>query len=151
MGQIERVFQELENCRNFVAVIHGKGIAMQKIGSPRGVKGRTVNSGNATRRRPKSPSWMSTKEESQTNRAAFSLNDPRHEAIDDEARLITEREAAELLVVSVKTIRNWRLSGYGPPYCKVGRRLVRYRLSDVKAWLKTCERTSTSDRGDGHV
>lgn len=93
---------------------------------------------------------MSTKEESRTNRAAFSLNHLRHEAIDDEARLITEGEAADLLTLSVKTLRNWRLSGYGPPHLKVGR-LVRYRQSDLKAWLKTCERASTSDRGDNHA
>jgi predicted DNA-binding transcriptional regulator AlpA len=123
---------------------------MQKIGSHRGVMGRTVDSGNAASGRPKSPSWMSAKEESQTNRAAFSLNDPRHEAICDKARLITEREAAEQLALSVKTLRNWRFLGRGPPHLKVGR-LVRYRLSDLKSWLKTCERASTSDPGDGHV
>jgi hypothetical protein len=105
---------------------------MQKIGSRRGVKGRTVDSGNAASGRPKPPSWMSAKEESQTNRAACSLNDPRHEAIDDEARLITEREAAELLTLSIKTIRAWRFLGRGPPHLKVGR-LVRYRQSDLKS------------------
>jgi excisionase family DNA binding protein len=68
----------------------------------------------------------------------------------DEPRLITEGEAADLLTLSVKTLRNWRLSGYGPPHLKVGR-LVRYRLSDLKAWLKTCERASTSGRGDDHA
>jgi excisionase family DNA binding protein len=93
---------------------------------------------------------MSAKEERQTNRAAFSLNSLRHESICDEARLIMEREAADLLALSVKTLRNWRLSGHGPPYLKVGR-LVRFRQSDLKAWLKTCERSSTSDPGDGHV
>ena len=74
----------------------------------------------------------------------------RHEAADDEARLITEGEAADLLTLSVKTLRNWRLSGYGPPHLKLGR-LVRFRLSDLKAWLKSCERASTSDRGDDHA
>ena len=53
----------------------------------------------------------------------------------DEPRLIIEGEAADLLTLSVKTLRNWRLSGYGPPHLKVGR-LVRYRLSDVRAWLE---------------
>ena len=69
---------------------------------------------------------------------------------EDQARLITEREAADLLTLSVKTLRNWRLSGYGPPHLKLGR-LVRFRLSDLKAWLKSCERASTSDRGDDHA
>ena len=83
-------------------------------------------------------------------RSASSAIDVRHELICDEEHLITECEAAELLVLSVKTLRNWRLSGYGPPHLKVGR-LVRYRLSDLKAWVTTCERTSTSDRGDSHA
>ena len=39
----------------------------------------------------------------------------------DDARLITEHEAAELLTLSIKTLRNWRLSGNGPPHLKVGR------------------------------
>jgi predicted DNA-binding transcriptional regulator AlpA len=69
---------------------------------------------------------------------------------EDQARLLTEREAADLLTLSVKTLWNWRLSGYGPPHLKVGR-LVRYRQSDLKAWLKSCERASTSDRGDDHA
>ena len=47
-------------------------------------------------------------------------------------------------------IKPWRLSGYGPPHLKLGR-LVRFRLSDLKAWLKSCERASTSDRGDDHA
>jgi len=38
--------------------------------------------------------------------------------------------------LSIKTLRNWRLSGCGPCRLKVGR-LVRYRLSDVRAWLET--------------
>jgi predicted DNA-binding transcriptional regulator AlpA len=52
----------------------------------------------------------------------------------DDARLLTEHEVANLLALSIKTLRNWRLSGSGPCHLKVGR-LVRYRLSDVRAWL----------------
>ena len=83
-------------------------------------------------------------------RSASSAQESRHEAIYDEERLITEGEAADLLRLSIKTLRNWRLCGHGPPHLKVGR-LVRYRLSDLKAWLATCERASTSDRGGGHA
>jgi predicted DNA-binding transcriptional regulator AlpA len=83
-------------------------------------------------------------------RPASSARESRHEAVDDEARLITEGKAADLLALSVKTLRNWRLSGYGPLHLKIGR-LVRYRLGDLKAWLATCERASTSDRSDGHA
>jgi excisionase family DNA binding protein len=96
------------------------------------------------------PKSTNSKPLANQRQSASSVIDPRHEAISHEARLITEREAADLLTLSVKTLRNWRLSGYGPPHLKVGR-LVRYRLSDLKAWLKTCERASTSNRGDGHA
>jgi predicted DNA-binding transcriptional regulator AlpA len=83
-------------------------------------------------------------------RPAASAIDSQHEAIHDEARLLTEHEVANLLTLSIKTVRNWRLSGFGPPHLKLGR-LVRYRVSDVKAWLKTRERTSTSDWGGDHA
>jgi predicted DNA-binding transcriptional regulator AlpA len=79
-------------------------------------------------------------------RSASSSPHPRHEAIDEEARLITESQVADRLTLSVKTLRNWRLTGYGPPHLKVGR-LVRYSVSGLKVWLKSCERASTSDRG----
>lgn len=42
---------------------------------------------------------------------------------------------------------NWprrRCNGEGPPFVKIGRS-VRYRLSDVEAWLKQQERQSTSE------
>jgi predicted DNA-binding transcriptional regulator AlpA len=123
---------------------------MQKIGSHRDVKGEITDGSNATRRRPRSPSDMKVQDDCQTSSATFPLNDLKQRAICDDGHLISDREAANLLALSVKTIRNWRLSGYGPPHFKIGR-LVRYRMTDIKTWLKTRERASTSDRGDGHA
>ena len=40
-------------------------------------------------------------------------------------------EAARILGVSPKTIDNWRWKGQGPPYHKIGRRLVRYHRADL--------------------
>jgi predicted DNA-binding transcriptional regulator AlpA len=71
---------------------------------------------------------------------------PTAEKIEGAQPLFTERDLASLLNLSVKTLRNWRLSGYGPPHLKVGR-LVRYRVSELNLWLKSCERASSSDRG----
>lgn len=65
-----------------------------------------------------------------------------------EPHLITEQQAADLFGLSVKTLRNWRLSGAGPSYLKIGRS-VRYCVSDITAWLETCRRSSTSDEGGG--
>jgi hypothetical protein len=33
------------------------------------------------------------------------------------------------------TLRNWRVEGYGPPYTKLGRRVV-YQLSSLVEWEK---------------
>jgi excisionase family DNA binding protein len=62
----------------------------------------------------------------------------RHAAVvastDSTARLWTVAEVAEYLGVPVKTVYRWRCVGYGPPGCRVGR-YVRYRSSDVEAWI----------------
>jgi len=48
--------------------------------------------------------------------------------------LLNEREVAQLLRVSVATIRRWRLLKRGPCYVKAGAS-VRYRTHDIEAWL----------------
>jgi len=50
------------------------------------------------------------------------------------SRLLTERELAEMLGVSVSTVRHWRYSLQGPPVRKVGR-AVRYSIDEVERWL----------------
>jgi len=62
-------------------------------------------------------------------------------------RLMTTTECAEYLGCTKRFLEDGRLKGTSPPYCKVGR-LVRYRLSDVDAWLAANTRTSTSDPGN---
>ena len=51
--------------------------------------------------------------------------------------LLADKQLSESLggEPSVPTLRSWRYKGEGPPYIKVGR-LIRYRLSDVEAWLE---------------
>jgi predicted DNA-binding transcriptional regulator AlpA len=49
--------------------------------------------------------------------------------------LLSEREVAALLRVSLRTLRRWRLeSDYGPPCVYIGR-YVRYRPVDVHEWI----------------
>ncbi len=49
--------------------------------------------------------------------------------------LVNEKIAAEMLGVTAATMQVWRSTArYGIPYIKVGR-LVRYRISDLEAWL----------------
>jgi predicted DNA-binding transcriptional regulator AlpA len=61
--------------------------------------------------------------------------------------LLTEKQAAERLQLSVRTLQSWRVrSSTGPPFIKAGRS-VRYRLSDLDVWLEGRLRLSTSDPG----
>lgn len=59
--------------------------------------------------------------------------------------LLGEKNAALFLNLSVKTLQNWRISGRGPSFVKIGRR-VQYRLADLEDYIEKCVRCSTSDR-----
>ena len=48
--------------------------------------------------------------------------------------LLNEHEVAEMLGVSVATVRRWRLLKQGPRYLKLGA-LCKYRVEDITAWL----------------
>ncbi len=61
-------------------------------------------------------------------------------------RLNTEREEAERIGVSVRTIQSWRTKGTGPEFLKLGR-AVRYNPRSTDEWLASRVRTSTADRG----
>jgi predicted DNA-binding transcriptional regulator AlpA len=50
--------------------------------------------------------------------------------------LVDEREAAAILSASVQTLRNWRWSGNGPRWRKVGQRMVRYHRADLAAFIE---------------
>jgi predicted DNA-binding transcriptional regulator AlpA len=50
------------------------------------------------------------------------------------AVLIDEKQLCAELGISGVTATKWRAKAEGPPFIKVGR-LVRYRRSDVEAWL----------------
>ena len=57
-----------------------------------------------------------------------------------EDRIISPEECANLLGNSEATLASWRCTGrYGLPYLKIGRH-VKYRLSEVMAWLDTRSR-----------
>jgi excisionase family DNA binding protein len=51
----------------------------------------------------------------------------------------TTEQVAEYLGVPVRTLELWRHKGAGPKYARVGK-YVRYRWSDVEAWLAAQER-----------
>jgi predicted DNA-binding transcriptional regulator AlpA len=49
--------------------------------------------------------------------------------------LLNEYQVAELMGVSVATVRRWRLLRQGPRYLKIGAVAVRYRPEDLETWL----------------
>ena len=47
---------------------------------------------------------------------------------------LTQKQLAELLHQSLRTIERWRTDGEGPVFTKAGRRVL-YRQSDIDEWL----------------
>jgi len=55
--------------------------------------------------------------------------------IDDfTSRFLTDRQAAQLLNISVGTIRRWRQFGQGPRWVKLASS-IRYAFADLQEWL----------------
>jgi hypothetical protein len=67
-------------------------------------------------------------------------------APDDPEEKFDRKAAAVYIGCSFRTLENWGTRGGGPRFLKIGSRVV-YRRRDLDAWLRACERTSTSDRG----
>ena len=57
---------------------------------------------------------------------------------------LTEEEAARVIGVAPKTMRNWRVKGIGPPFVVTGPKLIRYRPPDLRAYQEANLRRSTS-------
>lgn len=57
----------------------------------------------------------------------------------------TPRQLADLLQLDERTVRRWRIDGGGPLFVRVGGS-VRYRKSDVEAWIKDNTQETTDGR-----
>ena len=57
-------------------------------------------------------------------------------AIESELRLLNEAQAAKMLCLSRACLRHWRAVSEGPPWVRLGERLVRYDLSALRAWIE---------------
>lgn len=66
-----------------------------------------------------------------------------HSTLVDRDGFLDERQVASLICHSVRTIQKWRVSGQGPDFFKLGRS-VRYRRSEVIAWVEERRRAHTS-------
>ena len=51
-------------------------------------------------------------------------------------KLLNEHDVAHITGLSVASVRRWRLLRQGPKYLKIGS-AVRYRYSDITAWLES--------------
>jgi predicted DNA-binding transcriptional regulator AlpA len=49
--------------------------------------------------------------------------------------LLTEKQVAEILSVSVRALQRWRAVGGGPPFVRVGPRFVRYEAAEISAFV----------------
>ena len=58
--------------------------------------------------------------------------------------LLTQKELARILHIRERTTETWRLRGEGPPFVRISRRCVRYRVADVRRWVSERVKTSTS-------
>lgn len=62
-----------------------------------------------------------------------------------DSQLLNAEQAAQYLGVAKQTLHNWRSSGrYRLPCLRVGR-LVRYRRSDLDAWLESRKQHHTGE------
>ena len=59
--------------------------------------------------------------------------------------LLTQREAAIALRLSERTLERSRVSGFGPPFCKLGRRVL-YRQDDIDHWITSHLVRSTAEQ-----
>jgi predicted DNA-binding transcriptional regulator AlpA len=64
----------------------------------------------------------------------------------DTPRFFTEQELAEMLKISVHTLRDWRYrrQQFGPRWVRIGR-LVRYAQEDVEQFLRAAREGRQSD------
>lgn len=61
-------------------------------------------------------------------------------------KLLCTKSAALQLGISYRTLEDWRLTGDGPPFLKIGRS-VRYRISDILVFLHDRVRSNTAVGG----
>jgi predicted DNA-binding transcriptional regulator AlpA len=64
-----------------------------------------------------------------------------------QTKLLTEKELANWLGVSLPTLQRLRASGGGPRFVRLSQRRLAYRPSDVETWLG--DRTTDRIAGEG--
>jgi hypothetical protein len=57
--------------------------------------------------------------------------------------LIRRSDLPLYIPVAPQTWARWACEGTGPPFLKIGRRLVAYRVGDLRFWLQSQTRSNT--------
>jgi len=65
--------------------------------------------------------------------------------VDEQIKLMTRAEVAELLGLTQTTLSRWATSGRGPDWFRVGR-WVRYRTEEVARWVDQQEANAREGR-----
>lgn len=74
----------------------------------------------------------------------LSRDESRHKSGDFPNRLLNVQEAARFLGLSASTLNKLRLTGGGPRFMKLGRRVL-YDLRDLEEWACEHRRSHTSE------
>jgi excisionase family DNA binding protein len=64
---------------------------------------------------------------------------------ENQSSLLTREQAASYLGLKKTTLDAWAVRGGGPAYVKLGKKAVRYRQSDLEAFVESRLRSSTSE------
>lgn len=59
-------------------------------------------------------------------------------------KMVPPAVLADELGVTESALAKWRTDGNGPPYCKLGHKVVRYPRSGIEAWKSACVRARTT-------
>ena len=62
---------------------------------------------------------------------------------EDNNVLIRRSELPKYLPIAAQTAARWSSEGQGPPFIKIGRRLVAYRTGDLRVWIEGQTRHNT--------
>lgn len=62
----------------------------------------------------------------------------------DDDTLISAEDLPQYIGVARQTLARWRTEGFGPPFVKLGHRVL-YRTGAVRNWLAQATRNSTSE------
>ncbi|MBN8542845.1 MAG: helix-turn-helix domain-containing protein [Alphaproteobacteria bacterium] len=57
---------------------------------------------------------------------------------------IDEKHASEYLGISYRTLQGYRTKGGGPKFVKIGKKTIRYKVSDLIAWSDDNKKMNTS-------